>query len=331
MILFTYGTRPEYIKIKSILDHIGDIPHKILFTGQHQDLCESRCDYVTHINPGDNRIDSIIQSLMNLPNEIFENVTYVMVQGDTSSAMAMALAAFNRNIPVIHLEAGLRTYDIQDPYPEELNRQIISKIAQIHFCPTLKNSINLTKENFKGQAYVTGNTGLDNINPPTTTYNNEIIITLHRRENHKHIPYLFEQINELAKENPDLNFILPIHPNPNVQKHKHLLTHVYVIPPVTHEYMIGLIANCRFLISDSGGLQEEASYLNKKIIVCRKTTERPESVGQHSLMCTDYTKLKTMFYEIKDKYVINEPCPYGDGAAYKIIIPILKKLTSVDK
>ena len=323
MILITYGTRPEFIKIKSLIDHMEDIPHRILFTGQHRDLC-SAGTYSINIIDGPNRIDSIIQSLMNIPDNIFKDIRFVMVQGDTTSAMAMAMAAFNRGIPVIHLEAGLRTYNINDPFPEELNRQIISKIAQIHLCPTLDNYHNLLREKIGGDIRVVGNTGLDNIQNPTISYNNDIIVTLHRRENHIYIPQLFYDINHLAMTNTDLNFIIPLHPNPNVQIHKDILTHVKIIPPQTHEDMIKLIANCRFLISDSGGLQEEAAFLNKKVIVCRKTTERPESLLIHSFICTDYSKLKDLFYCIRDDYMVNAPCPYGDGRAYEKIIPLLR-------
>lgn len=326
MILFTYGTRPEYIKIKSLLDHSAGISHRVLFTGQHKDLCNHHNDWIIEIENGPNRLDSIICSLLNQPDILFKDITHVLVQGDTTSAMAIAMAAFNRNIPVIHLEAGLRTNDINDPWPEEFNRQVISKIAEIHLCPTEQNKENLLKENVKGKIYVTGNTGLDNIPKKEITYNNDIIVTLHRRENHPFIPFLFEQVNELAKENKDLNFILPIHPNPNVSKHRDILTDVNVIASVSHTEMIDMVSKCRFLVSDSGGLQEEASFLNKKIIVCRKTTERPESISIHSILCDDYIKLKQLFYSIKDNYYINHPCPFGDGKAYERIVPILKHL-----
>ena len=324
MFLFSYGTRPEYIKIKSILDNMGDIPYKVLFTGQHKTLCEGIGDYSIEIQDGPNRIDSIIKSLMNLPDDVFEFVRYVIVQGDTTSAMALAIASFNRGIQVIHLEAGLRTFDTSSPYPEEFNRQVISKIATIHFCPTKTNYENLLKENAKGDIYIVGNTGLDNIRRGRQEYNSDVIVTLHRRENHKVIPALFREINDLAIENKDLNFIIPLHPNPNIQKFKSLLTAVKIIDPLPHGEMIELISKCRFLISDSGGLQEEASFLNKKIIVCRENTERPESLYIHSFLCVSPDKIRELFDKVNNDYIIDEPCPYGDGAAYKKIIPILK-------
>jgi UDP-N-acetylglucosamine 2-epimerase len=284
MILLTYGTRPEYIKIKPIISEFKKhgIPYKVLFTGQHKDIANGDYDYKLEMTDlSSNRLDSVIGNLMNLPDEIFDGITYVLVQGDTTSVVGLALSALHRKIKVIHLEAGLRTYDTENPFPEENNRRIVSTIASIHLCPTKQNAENLFNENINQNVFVVGNTVLDNLVDYKTKceYTNKILVTMHRRENHDRIDEWFTEINELAKSHPELEFILPIHPNPNVQKHKNLLTNVTVINPLGHNDLLELLVKTRMVITDSGGIQEECSFFNKKCLVCRKVTERPESVG----------------------------------------------------
>ena len=148
---------------------------------------------------------------------------------------------------------------------------------------------------------------------------------MHRRENHFQIKEYFKVINKLAGDNKHLNFILPIHPNPNVYRHKDILTNVDVMNPVSYNEMLKLLSGCSMIISDSGGIQEEASFFNKKVIVCRKVTERPESVGIHSFLCDSPNKLESMFYDIvNDGYEINEKCPYGDGKSAEKILEVFK-------
>lgn len=329
MLLISFGTRPEYIKIKPLLEVInGIIPYKLCFTGQHPDLlAKVKADYILKIEDGENRLNSITISILKY-SYIFQDINYVLVMGDTTTAYAVALSAFHHQIPVIHLEAGLRTYNLQSPYPEEFNRQIISKIATINFCPTKLNASNLENEKCNGKIYITGNTGLDNLisYQKDISYNNEILITLHRRENHSTINQWFQVINELAKEYNDLQFTLPIHPNPNVQKYKSILTKVNIVDPLSYDIMIDKIVSCKFIISDSGGLQEEASFLKKKIIVCRNTTERPESLNTTSFLCPNPNQLKNLFKDIYNNYIpVNHTCPYGDGFAAKKILDILVK------
>ena len=134
---------------------------------------------------------------------------------------------------------------------------------------------------------------------------------------------MLEVIDKLANDNPNLNFVLPIHPNPNVSKHKDILRFVEVIKPVPYNEMLDMLANCRMIISDSGGIQEEASFFNKKVIVCRKVTERPESVGTHSFLCNGPDELEGLFYNMVNDYKIDEPCPYGDGKSAERIVKIL--------
>jgi UDP-N-acetylglucosamine 2-epimerase (non-hydrolysing) len=158
------------------------------------------------------------------------------------------------------------------------------------------------------------------------SYENLVLVTMHRRENHQEIKKWFEAINNQAVAHPELDFILPIHPNPNVLNHSHLLTHVKIIPPAPHDEMIENLLRCRFAITDSGGLQEEASFLNKKTIICRKTTERQESLGEHGFLCESPECLSEIFERINLHPQINAPCPYGDGkAAAKITQIILQE------
>ena len=319
MILVSFGTRPEWIKIKPVLDEMeGKIPYKLLFTGQHEDLLAT-VDFKAQvarltIKNGPNRLDSIVESVMNL-DEIFDGVEALMVQGDTSSAFAVALAAFHRKIKVIHLEAGLRTYDKNQPYPEEFNRQVISRIADVHLCPTRTSRRNLVNENVEGTIRVVGNTVLDNIRDVKTEYTDKIIVTMHRRENHYNMDEWFKEIDKLAEEYTDLEFIIPLHPNPNVQKHKHIFKHVKVVDPMEYNDFIELLAKSKFVITDSGGLQEETSFLSKKCIVCREKTERQEGIGTFAVKCTAPRALAGLFKNMNNNYIPSGECPYGDGYA----------------
>lgn len=324
MILICFGTRPEYIKVKSLIDNMSDI--KTCFTGQHKDLLKNiHVDYKLDFKDSfsTNRLNDIVINILQ-HTHIFDNVEYVIVQGDTTTAFAIALSAYHMGKKVIHLEAGLRTNNIQDPFPEELNRQIISRIADIHLCPTIYNKHNLLNENIdESKIFVVGNTGLDNIDKSGCEYKNQILITLHRRNNLSIMKEWFIIIDKLAYENPEIKFILPIHPNPEVQKHKYCLENVQVIEPLSHEDMIETMKKCKFLISDSGGIQEEASFLNKKIIICRIDTERPEVLKNHGVLCKSPEFLEELFYNFKNDFVVNAECPFGDGFAYKKIMEIL--------
>jgi UDP-N-acetylglucosamine 2-epimerase (non-hydrolysing) len=326
MILICFGTRPEWLKIKPIIKLLNANEYRLLFTGQHEDLLsDMKVDYRIHIKDSiQNRLDQIIVECMSqFPNESFE---YVLVQGDTASAFACALVAFHRKYKIIHLEAGLRSHDLGNPFPEEGYRQMISRITDIHLCPTQLSKEKLLNENVGGETYVVGNTSLDNLvhlNGKESS-DNKVLVTLHRRENHNLISRWFEEIEILAMENPKLQFILPIHPNPNVQKHKHILKHVNVVEPLEHDALLDILINCKIVISDSGGIQEEASFFDKKVIVCRKVTERPEAIPTgHLYLCDRPDILNDMFYSVLKERIIG-PCPYGDGYAAVKIINILR-------
>lgn len=334
MILLTYGTRPEYIKILPIINEMKKrgTPFKIFFTGQHETLINGEYDLRLDIEEYnyENRLDNLLANLMTLNHYVFENVTSVMVQGDTTSVVGIALAAMHRQIPIIHLEAGLRSFDTKNPFPEEHNRKIVSSIANIHLCPTRDNELNLFNENIKQNVYVVGNTGLDNLLPykEKCEETNTILVTLHRRENHENIYEWFEIINDLARHTA-FKFILPIHPNPNVLAHKNLLSYVNVIDPLSHNELLDILVKTKMVITDSGGLQEECSFFDKQCLVCRKVTERPEAVGFTSHLIKSPRMLKNEFYRNLSLKHEKQECPYGDGHSSEKICEILKDLNLI--
>jgi len=331
MILLTYGTRPEYIKIKPLIKEFknSNIPFKILFTGQHKDIANGDYDFKIEMSDlSNNRLDSVMANLMILSDKLFEGIDYVLVQGDTTSVVGLSMAALHRKIKLIHLEAGLRTYDTENPFPEENNRRIVSTIAKIHLCPTELNANNLYKENVTENVFVVGNTVLDNLieYKEKCEYTNKVLFTMHRRENHENIHEWFTEINELAKKHSELEFILPLHPNPNVQKHKSILTNVKLIEPLNHDDLLELLVKTKMVITDSGGIQEECSFFNKKCLVCRKVTERPESINLTSFLINEPTDLSSIFESHINDYRVNIESPYGDGKSSIKISEILKNL-----
>jgi len=312
-ILICFGTRPEWLKVKPLLKVLDN--YQLLFTGQHVDLLKDvSTHYKININKNKNRLDQIVSDcLLQFPDGDFDSI---LVQGDTASAFACALAAFHRKKKIYYLEAGLRSYDLEHPYPEEGYRQMISRISDVNLCPTNLSKDNLTNELANGDSYVVGNTVLDNLLPykEKCEYGNKVLVTLHRRENHERMSEWFKSVDDLAKRNSELEFILPIHPSPNVQRHKHLLNYVNVIDPLPHSMLLDILVRSKLVISDSGGLQEEATFFNKKVIVCRKKTERPEGKRSgHLIICESPQELCRIFDDLKDNYKIEEKCPYGDG------------------
>lgn len=329
MILLTYGTRPEYIKIKPLMKEMRKqkISFKVLFTGQHKDYdygADFRINFITY---GNNRLDNIIQNCLNLPDEWFYNIKYILVQGDTTSVLGLSIMSMHRNIKVIHLEAGLRTHDLENPYPEEYNRILAAKIANIHLCPTEINRTNLIQENVNpNNIFVVGNTSLDNLVDylDKCEYGNKILVTLHRRENLTILKEWFIEINKLAHKYNNLEFILPIHPNPEIRKQLPKKIKFTVKEPLTHDELLDLLVECRLVITDSGGLQEECSFFNKKCLICRKTTERVEVIGTSSFLVKEPKDLSKQFdYHIKN-YKIKYESVYGNGTSSKSVCNILK-------
>lgn len=333
MLLIAFGTRPEWLKIRPVIDTIeGQIPYKLLYTGQHTDIIDSslenyRYDQIqitSDLSP--NRLDSIVCSIMSQIDNHLGGITHVMVQGDTTTVFAVGLACFHRGIKVVHLEAGLRTYDNQHPYPEEFNRQSVSCLTDIHLCATELAANNLYTENKGGQIHVVGNTVLDNLRGQVANEEYQVLVTLHRRENHEQIDKWFRTIDELASKNLHLNWVLPMHPNPNVAKYKHLLKNVSVTKPLPHNQLLKVLKNSKLVITDSGGIQEESAFFKKPCIVCREKTERGEGLGDFSWLCQDPDQLNDLFYKLKEyKIDMTLPCPYGDGYASEKILDILKE------
>ena len=334
MILLTYGTRPEYIKVKPLMDAMTKrgLSYKTLFTGQHKDIVPKGADYELEMidYPG-NRLDSVLKNCLSIPDRCFEGITHILVQGDTTSVVGLAMTALHRQIKVIHLEAGLRTYDINNPFPEENNRMIVSTIADIHLCPTLQNVSNLWSENIcPRKTHMVGNTVLDNLlgYKDKCEYTNKVLVTMHRRENHNWLDQWFNEINKLSVDNPELEFIIPLHPNPNVQKWKHLLPNVTIIEPVGHSDLMDILTKVKMVITDSGGIQEECSFFNKKCLVCRKVTERPESIDITSFMVDNPSQLNRLFDNHINKFEVNATSPDGDGYASEKICDIFENYGS---
>jgi len=296
-------------------------------TGQHIDLLKDiTSNYTLHIdNSTPNRLNNIFINILKNPH-IFHEVDYVIVQGDTTSAAAIAMSAVHHGKKVIHLEAGLRTYDIDDPFPEELNRQLISRIAYIHLCPTELNKQNLALENITNNVYVVGNTGLDSIKSDGCTYGRTVFITLHRRKNVENIHEWFKELEAIATDLPEYDFVIALHPNPEIQKHAGILKNVQKIQPQTHKDTIEIIRSCNFIISDSGGIQEESSFLNKRIIICRSSTERPEILGTTGILCPTPDYLRQCVKIVSNSPIPEYKCPFGDGNSHSKIRQILENL-----
>jgi UDP-N-acetylglucosamine 2-epimerase (non-hydrolysing) len=329
MILICFGTRPEWLKIKPLLEVLKNF--KIFFTGQHEDLLVNELNQYSdkiiraqiHSN-SNNRLNNISSSIFNsFPEDKFEAI---LVQGDTASAFACAISGFNSGIKVVYLESGLRSFDLKHPYPEEGYRQMISRISDINLCPTELSLKNLESENNVGVNYIVGNTVLDNIKNLKTkaNYENIVLITLHRRENLPIINQWLEQIKKVAKSYPEKDFVIIEHPNKtlDIGKTKNLIK----IRPKNHNDFLNLLIKCKLIITDSGGLQEEGSFLNKKIIVCRKVTERPEGIDTgHIYLSKTPDDLFNLFKSLINNYSIDSECPYGDGNSSHKILKIFKE------
>ena len=329
MLLISFGTRPEYIKIKPLLPLLEKegIAYKLLHIGQHTDLIQvtDPHDIMELYDISSNRLDNIALNVVDQAENWLKDVRAVLVQGDTTAAFSMALAAFNRKIKIIHLEAGLRTWNLDNPYPEEFNRRAISLMASIHLCPTQQNANNLVQEGIRSSKYVTGNTGLDSIDTAPLPETSTVLVTMHRRENLDLTNDWFGELNKIAKSNPNLTFIVCKHPNPRISYKNLTNNNIKLIAPLDRDSLITKIKESKLIISDSGGIQEEACYLHKKIIICRKVTERQEAQWLNATMCKNPDYLSTAFYKILNKQLTDYICPFGDGKASEKIAQILKK------
>jgi UDP-N-acetylglucosamine 2-epimerase (non-hydrolysing) len=339
MYLICFGTRPELIKLIPLINLFkkNNIVFKTLFSGQHENLIENFYKYIDKPDIILNDIMEHNQSLNKLTSKIISkmdyiyqenNFTKIIIQGDTSTAYAISLSAFHNKLKIIHLEAGLRSNNKYSPYPEEMNRRMISQLADIHLCPTLISLNNLKKEDIIKNIYLVGNTIVDiykyiseNTNPNPEikkiieTNKSYIIVTLHRRENRKNkIKYIWNQLNELSN---NYKFVYITHPSINESK-KILNDKIIKLDPLDYESMVHLITNCKGIISDSGGLQEEAVCSNKKILVCRDTTERQETINCGLGKLVDTNIINNIDFLFKDDINIQEN-PYGIEVCDKIL------------
>tara|TARA_Y100000782_G_scaffold30644_1_gene34122 strand:- start:54345 stop:55376 length:1032 start_codon:yes stop_codon:yes gene_type:complete len=340
MYLICYGTRPELIKLIPLIYIFKkkNIQFKTLFSGQHKNLIKN---FNTYIDKPDFELENIMehgQTLNSLSSKIIKKMDIIfneyqfnkiVIQGDTTTAFSIALSAFHRNVKVIHLEAGLRTNNKYSPYPEELNRRMISQIATTHLCPTINSVKNLEKECITNNVYMVGNTIVDiykyileNTHPCQKIkfiidkYNNYIIVTLHRRENRGNkMKEMWKQINLLSNLYKFIYITHPSIPNSKVILDSNNIT---ILEPLNYEDMVHLIANSKGIITDSGGLQEEAVCSNKKVLICRDTTERPETIecGLGLLIDTNITD-NINFFDKENINTFNNP--YGNNVCDKII------------
>ena len=295
MISIIYGTRPEFLKLKSIIS-LKSYLFNIIRITQHNNIEEKDIQYSHELyideNIDGNIDDNIDKRLSNIGSNILlklpdliKNSTHILIQGDTASCFYSALCAYQMGKKIIHLEAGMRTYDLYNPYPEEGYRQMISRIADIHLCPSSIEKNNLIKENITENIYVVGNTILDLVKTYNikTTRENKVLITLHRRENWNIFKEYLIELIKLITNSPLLTFYFILHPNPSFKKiwndikyidNITIPNNIIIKQPIIHKELIELLSSCNYVITDSGGIQEEANFLGKYIYVLRKQTER---------------------------------------------------------
>ena len=339
MFLVCFGTRPELIKLYPIIEEFKNkkIPFKTLFTGQHKDLITQFINLsgrpsftLTDIMKHNQSLNSLLSKMLTKSDPILKKNNFkIIVQGDALSSFAMALSAFNNKRDVIHLEAGLRTNDMFSPFPEEANRIMISHLSNIHFCPTKRSMENLSKEGIKNNTYLVGNTIVDSFSLITNKFKisekilktvdknpNYILVTLHRRENRdKNFSSIWRQLNNFSK---DLNIIYLKHPSVKNVNEK-LNRNIKILNPVNYPDMLYLINNSSGIISDSGGLQEEVVCADKKILICRDSTERPETIelGYGKLIGTDIENNINFLFKNRNSNKVKNP--YGVNVANKIV------------
>ena len=366
-VLLAFGTRPEAIKLAPVYDEMLRRSDRIRLicctTGQHRELLDQvldlfaiQTDYDLNILKEDQGLFHITVSVLKGIEEILlkEKPDIVVVQGDTTSSFVAALAAFYLRIPVAHVEAGLRSYDRFQPYPEEVNRTFISHIADLNFCPTPRAAENLLREQIASESiHVTGNTVIDALlqtkrfvehHGATNQYLKDldlpsgrmILVTGHRRENFgEGLANLSLAILELVEQFDDVVAVYSVHPNPNVRRQVDaiLSSHerIKVIPPPDYVRFVALMNRAFFIITDSGGIQEEAPSLKKPVLVARNVTERPEAVecGAAVLVGTDREKImREASRLLKDpdhyKSMIVQESPFGDGHASERITDLIE-------
>ena len=376
-VMLVFGTRPEAIKMAPLVKKFQentDFQTIVCVTAQHRemldqvlDIFEIKPDYDLNImKQGQDLYDITSRVMLGLRDVLNEtNPDIVLVHGDTTTSMAAALAAFYKQIPVAHIEAGLRTNDIYSPWPEEMNRRMTGRIATYHFSPTELSRHNLLKENVDDKnIIITGNTVIDalfwvvnkikndnklakilNDNIKENGYNLDrqkkiVLITGHRRENFgEGFKNICCAIRDLSIKYPDVDFVYPMHLNPNVRKPiseifdgQHL-TNAFFIEPLDYLNFVFLMEKADIILTDSGGIQEEAPSLGKPVLVMRNNTERPEALdaGTVKLVGTDYDRIVNEVSELLDnesayKKMSHAANPYGDGLACQRIVNFMKNI-----
>lgn len=364
-ILLCFGTRPEAIKMAPLYHELikhGVFEVKVCATAQHREMLDQVLgffemvpDYDLDVMRPDQTLNELSANILSKMDVVINDAKpeLVLVHGDTTTSAMVAFAAFHRGIKVGHIEAGLRTYNKQSPFPEELNRQLTGRIADFHFAPTLKASQNLLSEGVKNTAIiVTGNTVIDalllTLEKLEQGFTNEtienlknninfnkkvILVTGHRRESFGDgFENVCKAILEITK-NKEVELVYPVHLNPNVQKTVvEMLSgveNIHLIAPIDYPSFVWLMSKSSLIISDSGGIQEEAPSFNIPVLVTRETTERDEGIkaGFSYLVGTDMAKIVYTANELLQSTLLKEahPNPYGDGKACEKIIDFIQK------
>lgn len=365
-ILVVFGTRPEVIKLAPVILELRKYPDKynviICNTEQQKELSNQTLAYFglnADINLNVMREN---QSLIGVQTRILQELDKVytehkvdatIVQGDTMTVLCGALASFYNKIPVFHVEAGLRSYDIYEPFPEEVMRQMTSRVAELHFAPTLINKEALLKENIdEKKIHVVGNTVIDALfclsdetmkkasdfykEKDITIDDKLVLITAHRRENHgERIDRIIEAIKMLVTRHKDHTFVIPVHPNPNVKNkiHERLgnYKNVKLLTPLDYPYLVYLMKNAKLILTDSGGIQEEAPSFGCPTLVMRYETERQEGIdaGVSTLVGADYGKIvhlsEKILSDTRENTRLKASNPYGNGTSAKQIEFIIEE------
>jgi len=367
--LIVFGTRPEAIKMAPLVKEFqkhNEFETKVCVTAQHREMLDQVLDFFEIKPDYDLNLMKPNQNLYTLTADIITELKpvleefkpdYVYVHGDTSTSSIAALAAFYSGAKVCHVEAGLRTHNKWSPFPEEMNRQLTGRLADYHFSPTQQSYDNLIKENINSENIViTGNTVIDALldsSARVKTINNDeieylktivdsskklVLVTGHRRENHgQRFINICEALKEIALNNHDTQIIYPVHLNPNVQKPVHdilsNIDNIKLIDPLAYPAFVWLMTQSYMIITDSGGVQEEAPSLGKPVLVMRDTTERPEAVdaGTVILVGTDKSRIikeanNLLSDETRYKLMSELHNPYGDGKACERIAEFIKKI-----
>lgn len=365
-ILFIFGTRPEVIKLAPVILELKKYPDKynviICNTEQQKELSNQTLEYfglkaglnLDCMKPNQSLLEVQTRILTAL-NKVFSenNVDATIVQGDTMTVLCGALASFYNKIPVYHVEAGLRSYDIYEPFPEEVMRQMTSRVAELNFAPTEKNRQALLKENISDdKIHVVGNTVIDALfclsdetMQKASKYYEDlgiavddklVLITAHRRENHgERIDRILDAIEYLVEKYSDHTFVIPVHPNPNVKDKIHSrlekYSNVYLLKPLDYPYLVYLMKNAKLILTDSGGIQEEAPSFGCPTLVMRYETERQEGIdaGVSILVGADYDKIvlesEKVLSKSRTQTRLKAQNPYGDGTSAKQIEKIIRK------